>query len=245
MIATASSEEKRELALELGADVGDRAGRRGADRAAARGQRRAQVDVVFEIGRRRGLRRLLQGARAVRADRRLRDRDAASRTRCAPARCCATRARWSASTCSTACERPGMFAEALADLFARRRARRAAADRRRTPIRSSRPPQAQIDLRERRTTGKLLLDPHGLSRISQHDHDLRRARAVRAHAAARCATSATSRRARSRSRRSRALLRGPRRDRPGADGHRQDGGLRAADHGVRRPGRARRCRRSC
>jgi NADPH:quinone reductase len=55
-------------------------------------------------------------------------------------------------------ERPGMVAEALADLFAR-----AARGELRTIIGGTYPleqaAQAHIDLRERRTTGKLLLDP--------------------------------------------------------------------------------------
>ncbi len=55
-------------------------------------------------------------------------------------------------------ERAGMFAEALADLFAR-----AAAGELRAVVGHTYPlaqaAQAQIDLRARRTTGKLLLDP--------------------------------------------------------------------------------------
>ncbi len=55
-------------------------------------------------------------------------------------------------------ERPGMFGDALADLFAR-----AARGELRAIVGQTYPladaPQAQIDLRERRTTGKLLLDP--------------------------------------------------------------------------------------
>ncbi len=55
-------------------------------------------------------------------------------------------------------ERPGMFGEALADLFSR-----AGAGELRAIVGETYPleqaPQAQIDLRERRTTGKLLLDP--------------------------------------------------------------------------------------
>lgn len=55
-------------------------------------------------------------------------------------------------------ERPGLFAEALSDLFAR-----AAAGELRAIVGQTYPleeaPQAQIDLRARRTTGKLLLDP--------------------------------------------------------------------------------------
>jgi NADPH2:quinone reductase len=55
-------------------------------------------------------------------------------------------------------QRPGMFADALADLFAR-----AARGELRTVIGATYPlaqaAQAHVDLRERRTTGKLLLDP--------------------------------------------------------------------------------------
>ncbi len=55
-------------------------------------------------------------------------------------------------------ERPGMFADALADLFAR-----AARGHLRVLVGGTYPlaqaAQAQIDLRERRTSGKLLLDP--------------------------------------------------------------------------------------
>ena len=55
-------------------------------------------------------------------------------------------------------ERPGMFADALSELFAR-----AARGELRTVIGGTYPleqaAQAHIDLRERRTTGKLLLDP--------------------------------------------------------------------------------------
>jgi len=55
-------------------------------------------------------------------------------------------------------ERPGMFAEALSDLFAR-----AASGELRAVVGQTYPleeaPQAQIDLRSRRTMGKLLLDP--------------------------------------------------------------------------------------
>jgi NADPH2:quinone reductase len=57
-----------------------------------------------------------------------------------------------------ALERPGMFAAALSDLFAR-----AAAGELRAIVGQTYPlekaPQAQIDLTARRTTGKLLLDP--------------------------------------------------------------------------------------
>jgi NADPH:quinone reductase len=55
-------------------------------------------------------------------------------------------------------ERPGMFAEALADLFARAASGELKAIVGRT-YKLAQAAQAQIDLRARRTTGKLLLDP--------------------------------------------------------------------------------------
>jgi NADPH2:quinone reductase len=55
-------------------------------------------------------------------------------------------------------ERPGMFGEALADLFERaRRGELRTVVGRTYPLEEA--AQAQIDLRARRTTGKLLLDP--------------------------------------------------------------------------------------
>ena len=60
---------------------GDRPRAGGADRAADRGQRRTAGGRRLRDGRRRGVRRLLRRARAVRADRRLRHRHAASPTR--------------------------------------------------------------------------------------------------------------------------------------------------------------------
>jgi len=55
-------------------------------------------------------------------------------------------------------ERPGMFAAALSELFARTaRGELRAIVGQTYPLEQA--PQAQIDLRERRTTGKLLLDP--------------------------------------------------------------------------------------
>jgi NADPH2:quinone reductase len=55
-------------------------------------------------------------------------------------------------------ERPGMFAEALSDLYARAgRGELQAIVGGTYPLEQA--AQAQIDLRERRTTGKLLLDP--------------------------------------------------------------------------------------
>ena len=71
-----------------------------------------------------------------------------------------------------------MFTQALEDLFARPPRRAAGGRRRDYPLEQA--AQAQIDLRERRTTGKLLLDPAPSSWA--HDHDFRRARSLRVHA---------------------------------------------------------------
>ena len=60
-------------------------------------------------GRRRGVRRLLRGARAVRADRRVRDRQPGAEPGLDAARCCATRGRWSGFYLFHCLERPGMF----------------------------------------------------------------------------------------------------------------------------------------
>ena len=84
----------------------------------------------------------------------------------APARCCATRARWSASTCSTAWSARRCSPTRWPTCS---RAPRAASCRRSSghtyPLGEA--AQAQIDLRERRTTGKLLLDPAETALSSQ------------------------------------------------------------------------------
>ena len=155
--------------------------------------------------------------------------------------------------------RPEMVDEALADLFARAaRGELRAVVGATYPLAEAR--QAQIDLAERRTTGKLLLDPTGrltpaprarlppsrgrfqmtsayLVRVQRRDR-LRRPRPLR-HDAARAA-----------GRRLRAAQPdpgaghprapgGPRHDRPGPDGLGQDRRLRPADDRARRSGRAR------
>ncbi len=103
-----------------------------------------------------------------------------------------------------------MFTEALADLFARAAARRAERDRRGTPTRSSRPRRRTIDLRERRTTGKLAARPVRLSgSVSLNDDQAPSPiSGSRSRPCRRCATSATSRRARSRKQAIPPLLQG-------------------------------------
>jgi NADPH:quinone reductase len=158
VIATASSEPKRALALELGADVA-------VDPAPEQLQERlieanggAPVDVVFEMS----------GGEVF---------DASYRALAPFGRIVvcgiATGSPNHVSTGSLlrhsrsvvgfylfhCLEREDMFGEALSDLFAR-----AAAGELKTIVGATYPleqaAQAQIDLRERRTTGKLLLDPH-------------------------------------------------------------------------------------
>ena len=79
-------------------------------------------------------------------------------TRSARARCCATRARSWASTCSTACGARRCSPRRSEDLFDR-----AVRGELKVILGATYPleqaAQAQIDLHERRTTGKLLLDP--------------------------------------------------------------------------------------
>ncbi len=158
VIATASSSEKR--------DAGTRARRRRGDRRRGRRAHRAPAAGQRLPARRRRLRHGRRGPCSTPPIRRSPRSGGSSSagspprspTSCVPARSCATRARSSASTCSTTLERPGMFTDALADLFAR-----AARGELRTVIGATYPlakaAQAHVDLRERRTTGKLLLDP--------------------------------------------------------------------------------------
>jgi NADPH2:quinone reductase len=145
VIATASSEEKRALALELGADVAIDPAPEGLTERLIEANDGRPVDVVFEMsggavfdasykalapfGRIVAYGSLLRHSRAV--------------------------VGFYLFHCLA---RPGMFSDALADLFAR-----AASGELRVIVGQTYPleqaAQAQIDLRERRTTGKLLLDP--------------------------------------------------------------------------------------
>ena len=236
VIATASSEREARAGARAGRRRGDRPGRRGADRAPDRGQRRAAGGRRLRDVRRRGVRRLLPGARAVRADRRLRDRHAASPTRCARARCCATRARWSASTCSTAwsgpacsptrsrtCSRaPPRRAEGDRRAHLSARAGRPGADR---PARAAHHRQAAA--RPVRLSSISIAMAKSFADLGLSESTLQALRDVGYESPSPIQEQAIP-----------ALLAGPRRDRPGADGHRQDGRVRAADHGVRRPVRA-------
>jgi NADPH:quinone reductase len=157
VIATASNEDKRALALELGADVAVDPAAAGLSERLLEANEGRPVDVIFEMS----------GGEVFDA----------SYAALAPfgrivAYGIATNEANEVSTGSLlrhsrtvvgfylfhCLGRPGMFAEALSDLFAR-----AARGELRVIVGHTYPleqaAQAQIDLRARRTTGKLLLDP--------------------------------------------------------------------------------------
>jgi NADPH2:quinone reductase len=157
VIATASTPEKRELALELGADVAIDPGADGLTERLLEANQGQPVDVVFEMS----------GG----------DVFDASYKALAPfgrivAYGIATNQANQVSTGSLlrhsrsvvgfylfhCLQRPGMFGDALAELFARAtRGELQVIVGHTYPLGEA--AQAQIDLRERRTTGKLLLDP--------------------------------------------------------------------------------------
>src|ERR1700730_16284304 len=157
VIATASSEDKRALALELGADVAIDPASEGLTERLIEANEGQPVDVVFEMS----------GGEVF---------DASYRALPAfgpiVAYGIATNQANEVSTGSLlrhsravvgfylfhCLERPGMFSDALGELFAR-----AARGELKAIVGGTYPlekaAQGQIDLRERRTTGKLLLDP--------------------------------------------------------------------------------------
>ncbi len=157
VIATASSSEKRALALELGADVAIDAEADGLTERLLQANDGRPVDVVFDMA---GGAVFDASYQALAPFGRIVVCGIASqepnevRT--------GSLLRHSRSVVGFylfhTLERPGMFADALADLFAR-----AARGELRTVIGATYPleqaAQAHIDLRERRTSGKLLLDP--------------------------------------------------------------------------------------
>jgi NADPH2:quinone reductase len=157
VIATASSSEKRALALELGADVAIDAAADGLTERLLRANESQPVDVVFDMA---GGAVFDASYKALAPFGRIVVCGIASqepnelRT--------GSLLRHSRSVVGFylfhTLERPGMFTDALADLFAR-----AAQGQLRTVIGATYPldqaAQAHIDLRERRTSGKLLLDP--------------------------------------------------------------------------------------
>jgi NADPH:quinone reductase len=157
VIAVASSPEKRDLALELGADVAIDSAPEGLTERLIEANEGCELDVVFEMAGgetfERSYRALAHFGRLVVCGIASQEPNQVSS---------GSLLRHSRSVvgfylfhCE---ERPAMIAEALADLFARAvRGELHAVVGATYPLGSA--PQSHIDLRERRTTGKLLLDP--------------------------------------------------------------------------------------
>ncbi len=157
VIATASSESKRALALELGADVAIDGAAEGLTERLVEANHGAPVDVVFEmaggavfdasLAALAPFGRLVTYGIASGENNTVRSGDLMRRSR-------AVVGFWFAHCIG----RPAMIDEALADLFARVQAGELRVVVGHTyPL--SEAARAQIDLAERRTTGKLLLDP--------------------------------------------------------------------------------------
>jgi NADPH:quinone reductase len=157
VIATASSAEKRALALELGADVAIDSAAEGLQERLIGANEGRGVDVVFDMAGGASFDasyaalahfgRIVVCGIASQEPNELRTGSLLRHSRSVVG--------FYLFHCL---ERPGMVADALSDLFAR-----AARGELRTVIGGTYPldraAQAHIDLRERRTTGKLLLDP--------------------------------------------------------------------------------------
>jgi NADPH2:quinone reductase len=157
VIATASSAEKRALALELGADVAIDSDPDGLTERLVEANEGREVDVVFEMAGgeafERSYRALAHFGRLVVCGIASQQPNQVSS---------GSLLRHSRSVVGFylfhCLERPGMFTDALADLFSR-----AAGGQLRAVVGHTyalgQAAQAHTDLRERRTTGKLLLDP--------------------------------------------------------------------------------------
>jgi NADPH:quinone reductase len=157
VIATASSADKRALALELGADVAIDSAAEGLQERLIEANEGRGVDVVFDMAGGASFDasyaalahfgRIVVCGIASQEPNELRTGSLLRHSRSVVG--------FYLFHCL---ERPGMVADALSDLFAR-----AARGELRTVIGGTYPldraAQAHIDLRERRTTGKLLLDP--------------------------------------------------------------------------------------
>jgi len=157
VIATASTEEKRALAMELGADSAVDPAHEGLTERLIEANGERPVDVVFEMSggevfdasyRALGpFGRIVAYGIATNRPNEVRTGSLMRHSRAVVG--------FYVFHCL---RRPAMFADALADLFVR-----AAAGQLRVILGATYPleqaAQAQIDLRERRTTGKLLLDP--------------------------------------------------------------------------------------
>ncbi len=157
VIATATSEHKRALALELGADVAIDPAAEGLTERLIEANRGREVDVVFDVSGGAGFdasyRALAPFGRVVVCG------IATSEPNEVRTGSLLRHSRAVVGFYIFHClERPGMFAAALEDLFAR-----AAAGELRAIVGHTYPltqaAQAQADLQARRTTGKLLLDP--------------------------------------------------------------------------------------
>ena len=241
VIATASSEEQARARAGARRRRGGRPRARRADRAAARGQRRRARRRRLRDVRRRGVRRLLRG--------RSRPSGGSSSTGSPPNEpnqvSTGSLLRHSRAVvgfylfhCLRA---PGDVRRRARRPVRARRARRAEGGRGRHLPARRRPPRRRSTCASGARPASSCSIP--LPKLRTHGH-LRRSRAVRATLQALRdvgyeAPSPIQEQAIP------ALLAGPRRDRPGADRHRQDGGVRAADHGVHRPDASRACRRSC
>ncbi len=157
VIATASSETKRATALELGADVAIDPAAEGLTERLCEANGGAEVDVVFEMSGgevfEASYRALAPFGRIVAYG------IATSEPNTVRTGSLLRHSRAVVGFYLFHClERPGMFAEALAELFARSaRGELRALVGQTYPLEQA--AQAQIDLRERRSTGKLLLDP--------------------------------------------------------------------------------------
>jgi NADPH2:quinone reductase len=159
IIATASTEEKRALALELGADVAIDAAPEGMKERIQEANDGAKVDVVLEMAGgevfEQSLAALAPFGRLVTygiASRQPNEVSSGSLMR----RSRAVVGFWLMHCIG----RPGMVDEALADLFARvQRGELRAHVGGTYPL--SEAARAQVDIAERRTTGKVLLDPSG------------------------------------------------------------------------------------
>lgn len=157
VIATASSEEKRELALELGADAAVDPAAEGLTERLIEANEGRPLDVVFEMSGGEvfdaSYRALAPFGRIVAYG------IATSRPNEVSTGSLLRHSRAVVGFYLFHCiSRPGMFEDALSELFSR-----AARGELRAVVGNTYPlgqaAQAQIDLRERRTTGKLLLDP--------------------------------------------------------------------------------------
>ena len=157
VIAVASSPEKRELALELGADAAIDSAPEGLTERLIEANEDREVDVVFEMAGgetfERSYRALAHFGRLVVCGIASQEPNQVSS---------GSLLRHSRSVIGFylfhCVERPSMLADALSDLFAR-----AARGELHVVVGAiyslENAPQSHIDLRERRTTGKLLLDP--------------------------------------------------------------------------------------